>query len=280
MGLETVIYLTNIIICAIIAVLMTEAWRTSQQRRSVFYWMVAAWVMLVADILFAARPVLPEWMDRIVPTALVTVGQSLLLAGSALIANRPLPRRMITAAVVTHVVLLTLFFLFDPHSLLRRLSNGLIWASLAFACFVCLRQSPAVFWKPLTAPAKVFFLHGSFHLLRLASAVVFEHTDSATVATVIEIMGDLEVSFFMVALFVGLLIAHVQQRNLELSSALAEVKTLSGLLPICAWCKKIRDDDGYWQQIDDYLGSHSKIRFTHGVCTDCAEGFRDELTKV
>jgi len=68
----------------------------------------------------------------------------------------------------------------------------------------------------------------------------------------------------------------LQQRNQQLSSALAEVETLSGLLPICAWCKKVRDDDGYWRQVDDYFCRRSQIRFTHGMCSDCGDKFKEE----
>jgi YesN/AraC family two-component response regulator len=57
----------------------------------------------------------------------------------------------------------------------------------------------------------------------------------------------------------------------ELQDALAKVKLLSGLLPICASCKKIRDDQGYWKQIEVYIQSHSEAEFTHGICPDCAE---------
>ena len=56
---------------------------------------------------------------------------------------------------------------------------------------------------------------------------------------------------------------------LELREALAKIKTLSGLLPICSWCKKIRDDSGYWQQIEAYIRDHSDAEFTHGICPDC-----------
>jgi PAS domain S-box-containing protein len=56
---------------------------------------------------------------------------------------------------------------------------------------------------------------------------------------------------------------------LELKEALAKIKTLSGLLPICSWCKKIRDDSGYWQQIEIYIRDHSDAEFTHGICPDC-----------
>lgn len=57
----------------------------------------------------------------------------------------------------------------------------------------------------------------------------------------------------------------------ELTEALAHVKTLSGLLPICAWCKKIRDDQGYWRQLETYLMEHSLADFTHGICPECLE---------
>ncbi len=57
----------------------------------------------------------------------------------------------------------------------------------------------------------------------------------------------------------------------ELQNALAQVKTLSGLLPICASCKKIRDDSGYWTQVESYISTHSDIAFTHSICPDCAK---------
>ena len=57
----------------------------------------------------------------------------------------------------------------------------------------------------------------------------------------------------------------------ELQAAQARVKQLSGLLPICASCKKIRDDDGYWRQIETYIQSHSEAFFSHGICPECAE---------
>jgi PleD family two-component response regulator len=67
------------------------------------------------------------------------------------------------------------------------------------------------------------------------------------------------------------------QRNEELQKALAEIKTLSGLLPICASCKKIRDDQGYWTQLESYISKHSGAEFTHGCCPDCMKKLYPEL---
>jgi PAS domain S-box-containing protein len=57
----------------------------------------------------------------------------------------------------------------------------------------------------------------------------------------------------------------------ELQAALEEVNLLSGFLPICASCKKIRDDKGYWNQIESYIRTHSGVEFSHGICPDCAK---------
>ena len=56
----------------------------------------------------------------------------------------------------------------------------------------------------------------------------------------------------------------------ELQSAITDIKTLRGLLPICARCKKIRDDKGYWNHIEKYIQEHTDAQFTHGYCPDCA----------
>ena len=55
----------------------------------------------------------------------------------------------------------------------------------------------------------------------------------------------------------------------ELQEALKEIRKLSGLLPICMYCKKIRDDEGYWNQIESFIAEHSEAMFSHGICPDC-----------
>ncbi len=67
-----------------------------------------------------------------------------------------------------------------------------------------------------------------------------------------------------------------EQKALErqLREALQSVKTLSGLVPICAWCKKIRNDEGYWDRLEHYLSEHTEAHFTHGMCPDCSNKWR------
>jgi len=79
---------------------------------------------------------------------------------------------------------------------------------------------------------------------------------------------------------VGCRLVELQQklsdRVTELADALAQVSQLRGLLPICAWCKRVRDDSNYWQQIETYVSKHSEARFSHGICPDCRSKVRSE----
>lgn len=80
-----------------------------------------------------------------------------------------------------------------------------------------------------------------------------------------------------IGLYKAKLEAEREQLITELQEALAKVKTLSGLLPICAWCKNIRNDQGYWQAVEQYVGEHTTAEFTHGICPDCIKKYYPEL---
>jgi transcriptional regulator with GAF, ATPase, and Fis domain len=73
--------------------------------------------------------------------------------------------------------------------------------------------------------------------------------------------------------------AEEQRKELvaDLQNALNEVRKLSGIVPICAHCKKIRDDAGYWQRVEAYIQSHSEAKFSHGICPECREKFYPDL---
>jgi len=71
---------------------------------------------------------------------------------------------------------------------------------------------------------------------------------------------------------------QLTRTNAELEAVLAQVKTLSGLLPICANCKKIRDDEGYWHQVETYIQAHSDTEFSHGICPECVNKLYPEFS--
>lgn len=95
--------------------------------------------------------------------------------------------------------------------------------------------------------------HLLFWIFGMASLVVFTLWGKNRLTDQLRIRTDLEAS----------------HRSLE--KALEEVKTLRGILPICSCCKKIRDEEGFWNQVESYVRSHSEAEFTHSYCPECYE---------
>jgi len=81
------------------------------------------------------------------------------------------------------------------------------------------------------------------------------------------LLESLRYNFFM----------QVQNQKTKLEAALDNIKTLQGLFPICSHCKKIRDDKGYWNQIESYIRDHSDAEFSHSICPECAKRFYSEF---
>ncbi len=74
---------------------------------------------------------------------------------------------------------------------------------------------------------------------------------------------------------------EIEEKNRSLEDAIKQIKTLSGLLPICANCKKIRSDDGYWEDVEGYISKHSDAMFSHGICPDCMNKlYPDYIDKI
>jgi len=91
-----------------------------------------------------------------------------------------------------------------------------------------------------------------------------------------ELRARVQVGFRVLELQVAL-----AQRVRELEEALSRVKQLQGLLPICSYCKKIRNDRNYWQQVEGYISDHSEAQFSHGICPDCyAQFVQPELDRL
>jgi hypothetical protein len=124
-----------------------------------------------------------------------------------------------------------------------------------------LRQNAPVFFQTTPAGGKE---RGMLHSLAVSSQVVgmfcgvLQH----------ELAPNQEIAFSLLSLLLGGCADALA--TLHKTSVLTnQIKTLSGLLPVCSWCKKVRDDRGYWEQIEQYIASRTDASFTHGICPDC-----------
>jgi uncharacterized small protein (DUF1192 family) len=131
----------------------------------------------------------------------------------------------------------------------------------------------------------IFLLHEKFSGIRRQgvklAAVIFEEEHTLKAALYDDAM---RLRFFMILFFVtaaaitiysvhalSQTIATLDEERNRLEALLSKVKTLRGLIPICANCKKIRNDKGYWSQIEAYISEHSDANFSHGICPECAK---------
>lgn len=71
----------------------------------------------------------------------------------------------------------------------------------------------------------------------------------------------------------------VSRKNEELQAAISEIKQLKGILPICASCKRIRDDKGYWHQVEVYVSKHTEAEFSHGLCPECVKKMHPDIAE-
>jgi hypothetical protein len=123
-------------------------------------------------------------------------------------------------------------------------------------------------------------------IVRIVLAFIFDGSKILDTDLTMAVLIPLFVAPVMALIFVGVLkqVDEAEQQNarlvVELQEALAKAKTLSGLLPICASCKKIRDDAGYWHQVEVYIRDHAEVDFSHGLCPDCGSDLAAQIAEM
>ena len=139
-----------------------------------------------------------------------------------------------------------------------------------------------IYWSVIGAISGYFILHPLIHIISVfhfpAGRLPPANFDFEILRAFSVSMLPWGIAFMILSALLGLFWGKIQQTDLEksevifeLHKALDKVKTLSGFLPICASCKKIRDDKGYWNQIEAYISEHSEAEFSHGICPECTK---------
>jgi len=95
----------------------------------------------------------------------------------------------------------------------------------------------------------------------------------------VDFMGDFSEAFNSMIVSLRNSEKLLKMKIHELEKALSHIKTLRGIVPICASCKQIRDDEGYWHQVESYVRDHSEAEFSHSICPDCAKNLYPDLVK-
>jgi uncharacterized paraquat-inducible protein A len=111
-------------------------------------------------------------------------------------------------------------------------------------------------------------------MARIVLTVLFERTMGELMSpSLVQGMSFVIFATLNVLSILGLITLNFQRVEDDLLRSVDEIKTLRGIIPICSSCKKIRDDQGYWKQLEAYMKDHADITFSHGICPEC----RDKL---
>lgn len=268
MANDSIVYIINLIIGLILAGVMSRHWRLEVGGRALQSWIVAAWVLTLADLLFVLRAQFPDSLPRPLPTLMVTAGHLVLLLAAQYSSGREASRKLAVVVWAIHAALLIGFTMAPEHASWRTVANGILWGSLSVSAAVALWTATESLHRAMFLPALVLALQGAFHAVRAALATQVAVRSDTAGGALVQLLGDFEVSLFMVALFVSVLVAFLERSYDDLRAARDNLRQLSSMLPLCSWCHKVRDDDGYWTRIEEYLAEH-KIAVTHGLCESC-----------
>jgi hypothetical protein len=149
-------------------------------------------------------------------------------------------------------------------------------------------QSPLLAFTPVLAVVLPFValemlwagVAGSVVLIAGASLILL--ADRAGTAAYVALLnaggGAVACGWLLARAFERSRHAEARRRH-ELADAMDSIQTLQGLLPLCAWCRRVRSDAGYWEQIESYISAHSQAQFTHGLCPDCEQRHFPEFAK-
>lgn len=226
------------------------------------------------------RGTLPLFWTSLVANSLIAAGFWIGLNGiEAFVGARP-SRRLPLLAFLLFLALHTYGLYIQPDIHFRALN--LSWFSILLSILSARRllQPPRPDMLRFTRLTGLIYLAYAFVLILRTVIILTErglqqhYLSSNTYESAFFII--FQIAYIFMTFF--LLVMVNKRLVLDKEQALADVRTLSGLLPICSNCKNIRDDQGYWKQIEDYLHTHSDARFSHSICPACAKKLYPELT--
>lgn len=263
----------------IIFAYMLHLWLTRKTYPGFGQWTLAAFLHLLGLTFLSLRGLAPDWLSIMSGNILIISNALLMARGLAAFAGQ---RPSLWPDILIMTVMVAAFGWFtylQPNTNIRIIIFALVDAYYHIRS-ACLAGGPVTRllggrnW-PLVATLAGL---GAYFFLRALLTFLFEHHLPDFMAA-----GPWQATTFVVSFLayilipMGLVFLNIQRMELELATAQQEVKVLGGLLPICANCKSIRDDSGYWHQVEQYISAHSQAEFSHAICPQCLKTLYPEL---
>lgn len=235
------------------------------------YWTAASGCYFLGNILIGMRGVLPDFLTIVVANMIVVAAFLAIPYGLARFAERGHPLWPYLLVLIG-VGVIAYYYTYISPSLGNRivLVSGVFAILTAYTIFIFKKMIPSILngsnlLLMITLGAGTFW-----SIVRIAYTLIYENEASSLFAP--SLMQNMSIIIYcglMVFASFALCVLNFQRLEYDLLKARNDVKALEGILPICTSCKKIRDDTGYWNQVESYIRAHSEATFSHSICPDC-----------
>jgi len=271
LDLRTVM-LVSVVIYAIGALQVYGLWRQNRNRFPGLGFLASNYGLQTAALLaLVARGLIPEAISIYLSNSLIMAGILTGYYGLTVFCGKPQRMGLWFVLFIAYLAGIHYWYDVSPSLMWRVINNSavLTLSGLLTAYFLFFMSAEPIrgFVRPL---AWVHVLYSMFFAARIMISISEhrEHRGYFEDKTMEAVLGILYPALFvMLTQTISLMINR--RLNWETEQAQAQVKVLSGLLPICAHCKNVRDDRGYWNQIESYISHHSEADFSHGICPEC-----------
>jgi hypothetical protein len=259
----------------VICIIMIYVYHTRKTYNGFTHWTLAAVLLFSGMFLLGMRKYWPEFMTIITANTFIASYSVLTAYGINLFFYKTVRKWMFIAPVALIILTFT-YFTYMDNNIRARIVIITAHAVVFFLyCAYCVKiESKRIKQSPNLLVISACLIQALYLLFRIVYTICIDkNIQNFMAASTIQ-----AVSFFFsiggnIMLFAGFIIMTSQRIENELFEANREIKQLKGILPICSHCKKIRDDAGYWNQIETYIQDHSDAEFSHGICKECAEKY-------
>ncbi len=236
-------------------------------------WTIAFLLKFIGWVLISLRGLLPTFATVIVANTLILACYVIIARGLIDFVDGRQNVRLDVLLLLLFVFPLVYFSYVQVDINARIMFTSLVTAAVSLRCaLVAYRKIPLILGEGNGLLTATFTAMVLWFLVRAILTILIEekiqdfmsagilHGLTLIIASIVGIFGA-----------VGLVIINAQRLEQSLTKTKKEIKTLKGFLPICASCKKIRDDEGYWNQIESYIAKHTDAEFSHGICPECTK---------
>lgn len=258
-------------ISVITGLIMITVYRTRKTYPGFIWWVWSAFLFMSGTMMLGFRAVLPDFITIIVANTLISMSFAALPVGVLLFSGKEVRWQLFFLPIL---LVLTTFLYFTYISPSVSLRIVVISLAAAFFYIISVHYVLALNKSTMTGRGTLLvvpmLLQALFFIFRAVYTLLFEMgIQNFLSSSFVQALSFLFLAGGNIAIYIGLIIMNSQRLEYELREATAAIKTLQGIVPICMHCKQIRDDKGYWNQLEAYISTHTEAQFSHAICEGC-----------